>query len=63
MKRTLLATSLLATVALFSSQASFAEESPLMQDRMLQLTHGALQQQQTRQAASSADVEASAQRG
>lgn len=49
MKLQLIASTVLATAALFAAQASFAEESPLMHDRLVQMNQSAihLQAEQT----------------
>ncbi|KAF1069274.1 MAG: hypothetical protein GAK45_01141 [Pseudomonas citronellolis] len=51
MKRQLIASVALAALTLFTAQASFAEESSLMQNRMVQLNEKALQQQKAEQTA------------
>lgn len=63
MKRNVIAATVLAAVTAFAAQASFAEESPLMQDRMVNLTHNALQQQAEQSASHQVNVEAAAKQG
>ncbi|MDF3932710.1 hypothetical protein [Pseudomonas citronellolis] len=45
MKLQLIASAILATATLFAAQASFAEESSLMQNRMVNLSQAAMQHQ------------------
>lgn len=61
MKLNVIAATVFAAVTALAAQASFAEESPLMQNRMLELTQSA-QQQVTEQAASHT-VEVTAKQG
>lgn len=56
MKLQLIASAVLAGATLFAAQASFAEESPLMQDRMVNLNQAAIQQQSIEQTASQHDA-------
>ncbi|MCP8465710.1 hypothetical protein NK553_17315 [Pseudomonas sp. ZM23] len=63
MKLNVIAATILAAAAAIAAQASFAEESSLMQNRMLNLTHS-VQQQQTEQSAShQVNVEATSKQG
>ena len=61
MKLKVIAATLFAAATAIAAQASFAEESPLMQNRMLNLTQSA--QQQPAEQAASHTVEASAKQG
>ena len=57
MKLQLIASTVFATAALLAAQASFAEESPQMHDRMVQMNQAAIQQQ-AEQTASQQDAAA-----
>lgn len=61
MKLQLIASAVLATTALFAAQASFAEESSVMQARMAQLGH--VQQQVEQTASQHQDAVKSGQQG
>jgi hypothetical protein len=64
MKLNIIAASVLAAATALAAQASFAEESPLMQDRMVHMTQAAIQQQQqSEQSASQVNVEAASKQG
>ena len=63
MKLNVIAATVFAAVTALAAQASFAEESPLMQDRMVHMTQAAIQQQQSEQSASHVNVEAAAKQG
>ena len=56
MKLQLIATALLASAALLGAQSGFAEESPLMQNRMVNLNQAALQHQAERTASQQHDA-------